>query len=332
MNKPWTPEDSKTAFNQRDLGLSCAEIGKLMGRSKDSIQKLLMRKGSPKVEVVAAPLSEREEYWKKEAARLEKQLASGKHEHTATDILVERAVELAPVSYTPPVPVIREIGKSSGSPQSAVLMLSDTHIGQVTHPDQTLGFGGYNFELFLRRLARLERSIFSILQDHTTTNIPEIVVALLGDMIHGNLNHAAEAAQPNTLFSQFYCAGHAIAQFLNNLSALAPIRVKTVVGNHPRWGTQKKMPTENRFSNLDCFLYSYIQALVRDNPRIDMTLDKQPFSLFDIQGWGFYAGHGDHLRGGDKMLGIPNHAVGRNISMTTQLFQKAGWFLGLFFD
>lgn len=202
-------------------------------------------------------------------------------------------------------------------------MFSDTHIGQVVTPEQTLGLGGYDFEIFLRRLARLERGVQSILMDHTTTKVPEIVVAMLGDMLHGNLAHAVEAGQLNTLFSQYFQAGHAIAQFLRNISRIAPVRVHTAVGNHPRWGTQKKMPTTNRFSNLDQFLYAYIQALLSNEPRVRIVLDEQPFSRFQVQGWNFLAGHGDHLRGGDKNLGIPNHAIGRNVQVHSQLAMRA---------
>jgi hypothetical protein len=198
-------------------------------------------------------------------------------------------------------------------------MFSDTHIGQVVSPDQTLGLGNYNFEIFLRRLARMEQAVVSILQDHTTTEVNEIVVAMMGDMLHGALVHSVEAGQHSTLFEQFYSAGHAIAQLFRNLSTLAPIRVHTAVGNHPRWQNQSRMPTDNRFSNLDEFLYAYVAALLRDCPRVAINIDKQPFSRFDIQGWHFLAGHGDTLRGGDKNLGIPNHAIGRNVQVHSQL-------------
>ncbi len=204
-----------------------------------------------------------------------------------------------------------------------MLLLSDTHIGKVVKPEQTLGLGEYNFPEFLRRLKRLEESVFSILTDHTTTRVPEIVVALLGDMLDGALDHAAECGHVNTVLSQFYQGGHALAQFLARLSTLAPLRVYGVVGNHTRWQNQRKMPTENRNSNYDMMLYLYVQALVREIPRIECRFDEQPFSLFDVQGWRFYAGHGDNLRGGDKMLGIPNHAIGRNVGTNSQLFIRA---------
>jgi hypothetical protein len=271
----------------------------------------------------SADLTSDEKFWKKEAERLRQRLAESDHKQTATEKLIEKIESLAPTAYPKPdfkwaVPAHR---KKSSQSQSAVLIFSDTHIGQVVKSTQTLGLGEYNFELFLRRLARLERSILSILQDHTTTHVPEIVIAMLGDMVHGNLQHAVEAGQVNTLFTQFYSAGHAIAQFFLRLSAFAPVRVHTAVGNHPRWGTQKKMPTDNRYSNLDQFLYAYVAALTKGS-RVTIELTEQPFTIFDVQGFVFHGGHGDHLKGGDRMLGIPNHSIGRNVSATTQLFSR----------
>jgi hypothetical protein len=318
---PWTTGENDNLTKWTAEGLPTSQIAYRLGRSLRSVTSHLW--AVRKNEKVAAD-SPREDYWRKQAEEAQRKLRSRTHDDTAVDVLVEKIIELAPTSYSPlpPGPVLRP--SNGGRPQSAVLMFSDTHIGQVIHRDQMLDLGSYNFELFLRRLARLERSVFSILNDHTTTEVPEIVIAMLGDMIHGNLAHAVEAGQVNTLFTQFYAAGHAIAQFFRNLSSIAPLRIETAVGNHPRWGTQRKMPTENRYSNLDQFLYAYVQALLRDVPTVHFNLTKQPFALFDVQGHHFYAGHGDHMRGGDKILGVPNHAIGRNLSTTAQTFSAAG--------
>ena len=101
------------------------------------------------------------------------------------------------------------------------------------------------------------------------------------------------------------------------------VQIETVVGNHTRWQNQKKMPTENRFSNLDMFLYALTEALTKDIKNIRWNLNSQPAALFEVQGFIFKALHGDTWRGGDKALGIPNHAIGREISTTVQLFAKA---------
>jgi uncharacterized protein YejL (UPF0352 family) len=265
----------------------------------------------------------RVDYWKARAKELSREVAKLKESRTAVDVLVEQAVELAPSSYSTSPAIAQAPTKGVSSPQSAVLLLSDTHIGAVITPEQTLGFGEYNFDVFLHRLKRLENSVISVLSDHTTTDITELVVPVLGDMIDGALTHSAEVGQVNTLFSQFYSAGHALTQFFRNLSAFVPkVRVYTCVGNHPRWGTQKRMPTKNRYSNLDQFLYAYMAALLRDNTKIEFTINQQPFAEFKVQGFNFLAAHGDHLSGGDKALGIPSHSIGRNVSAGAQIRLK----------
>jgi hypothetical protein len=177
----------------------------------------------------------------------------------------------------------------------------------------------------LARLKFYEDAIVSILQDHTTTEIPEIVLVINGDMIDGQLNHGAEAGQHNTVFSQFYGAGHAIAQFIRAVAAHAPkMRVYNTAGNHPRWSNQHKMPTTNRFSNMDIVLSAFLEALTRDISNVEWHLDQQPFARFQVFDFVLQALHGDTLRGGDKAMGVPSHSVGRLISATTSLCEKNG--------
>lgn len=288
-----------------------------MGRTVRSVDRKI---DSLDLRSAHTPEDNRETFWKKRALDAEAQLTKIDQAKTATDILVEDVRSVAPVAYAarPASRMTTSRGKSSA--QSAVLIFSDTHVGAKHREEQTLGFGEYSFDTFRRRLKRLEDAVASILSDHTTTKIDELVIPMIGDMIDGALQHAAECGQVNPLFSQFYGAGHAIAQFFLNLSEMVPsVRVYTCVGNHPRWGTQKKMPTKNRFSNLDQFLYAYVEALLHDNPRIQFNLNQQPFAEFQVKGYNFLAAHGDHLRGGDKALGIPAHAIGRNVSASAQL-------------
>lgn len=264
------------------------------------------------------------DFWKREYQVLEKKYEKAIAQVTVAEQLIELAREVAPVSYSPlPESVPNKPGEDKS--QSAVLILSDTHVGQEISPDQTLGFGGYNVDMFLARLKTVESSITSIVTRHTTTKVDELVVCFGGDLIHGALNHGAEAAQKITLFEQSYFAGHAFAQFLRNLAPLFPkVRAVGTVGNHPRFANQKRMPTENRFSNLDMFTLAYAEALSAGIPNLTWKLDRQPTALFDVQGFKFELLHGDTLRGGDRALGIPNHAVGRHVSGRAQLFGKHG--------
>ncbi len=335
MNHPnWTADEIALAANSE---ITAREVAELTGRSYAAVKtrrQVLHRIGTP---VITAPqaappatyeddvVSTGGDHWKDEYAKLSAKYTRALKENALVDRLVAEISGIAPRSYDT-APACRKLKKSGGgAAQSAVLLFSDTHVGQVISTDQTLGFGGYNFEIFLARLKFLEDRVISILDEHITTEVPELVIAMLGDMLHGALQHSVEAGQVNTLFAQFYGAGHAIAQFLRNIAAHIPrIRIYTTVGNHTRWGHQHKMPADNRYSNLDTFLYAYLAALTADIKNITWNIDKQPFAIFDVNGFVFHAMHGDTLRGGDKALGIPNHSIARNISVTTQLCNKFG--------
>lgn len=339
--KTWTEKDTDILINLTNSGIALPYIAKQLGRTFTSCERKLERlrrskePGLNKQELstrVAASNSLDEDlaikdktFWKRAHDQLLKKYNKLADHQSAVAQLVADVRSLAPKGYDPAPAVILTKERSVSSPQSAVLVLSDTHVGKVVSPDQTLGFGEYDFDVFLARLKYAELAVRSILEDHVTTEVHELVLPILGDMIDGALNHAAEVGQHHTLFQQFYGAGHALAQFIRNLAAIVPkIRVFTAVGNHTRWQNQRKMPTDNRYSNLDHFLYAYLQALTADIPNVYWNLDFQPFCLFEVQGFLFHGSHGDHLRGGDKALGIPNHAVGRAISATAQIFGKAG--------
>lgn len=318
----WTQSAIDQLIKNRNVGVSWRTLAELFETTEDAV-RMCYRTHSPSTPVPAEEDPKRTDYWKRTAGKLAKQVADLEKSRTAVDVLVEQVLECAPKSYTTTVPAVkRKPGQET--PQPAVLLFSDTHIGKIVKPDQTLGMGDYNFQVFLSRLQRLEEAVASIIVGHTTSEVPEIVVAMLGDMLDGALDHSAECGQSNTLLAQYFAGGHAIAQFLSRLSQVAPLRIHTTVGNHTRWQNQHKMPTENRNSNLDQFLYVLIQALTRENKRIQWHLDWQPFTTFQVADHQFFAGHGDNLRGGDKALGIPNHAVGRTVGTMNQLFSRAG--------
>lgn len=324
----------------QDESKSVAEIARLTGRTAKSVKSKRYRLRKNAKKAAAAPakkaptalpnhLEDKTEkdnsYWHDRYKILDREYQKSLKQNVLIDRLIADIKEIAPLSYTPAPKQLLGPAIKNQTPESAVLLFSDTHVGKVVRSAQTLGFSEYNFAIFLARLKYLENRVISILRGHTTAPIAELVIAMLGDMLDGALAHGSEGGLRNVVFNQFYAAGHAIAQFFRNLAAVVPtLRIVTTVGNHTRWGTQKKMPTENRYSNFDHFLYAYIQALTKDIPNIKWTLDEQPFSIFKVQGWTFFGSHGDNLKGGDAAFGIPVHSVARQVNTTTQLFYKHG--------
>lgn len=349
MTKMWNNKELAIAL---EWALSDAQVAAATGRSHTSVQRKRERLRADKRVVIASsapfagyggldpapPMKQAtttmeedasesdNDYWERNYKALKKKYKTVLEEKCLIDRLTEDIKVLAPVSYDPRPPAIPDRNVEH-EPQSACLMLSDSHVGQKVDSDQTLGFGGYDMSVFLARLAKLQHAVVSIVTEHITTRVPELVIWWGGDMLHGNLGHAAEADHVVTLFDQYYEGAHAFAKFIRDVAHVFPlVRCYAVVGNHTRWGTQHKMPTTNRFSNLDMFLYTLAEALTKDIKNVLWYLDAQPMCRFEIQKHSFLGLHGDTLRGGDKALGIPAHAVGRMLNCITQLTQKGGEF------
>lgn len=325
--KEWTIADLEILANHVAEGLTKSQLAKRMGRTTGSIdhgRRQLRQKGAKRTSYAQDLSRVNEGSLSRAYAELQNKYQKALKSNSAVNQLVEKIIACAPRSYET-APAIRTTRKGSGeTPQSSMLLLSDTHIGQVVDPAQTLSYGGYNFQIFLARLKYLEESVISIIENHQVAVTEELLVAMLGDMLHGALVHSVEAGQKNDLFTQYFMGAHAVAQFLRNLAAHVPkLRVKTVVGNHPRWGTQHKMPSDQRYSNGDQFFYALIQALVRDISNIDFPLDKQPMALFEVQNHRFLALHGDTLKGGGT-AGIPALAYAKEVSARSQMFAAMG--------
>ncbi len=337
--KRWTKEETEGLINDLRNGLTYREIAARLKRTIFSVEQRVRtirmeKRGSdityeiPKGMITpqtaeTQPIEPKEVYYKKQFSQIQAELRKLQESLGLEGIITEHIFDIAPKSYeTAPNIYVKPAG--GNTPVSAMLMFSDPHVGKKVEPDQTLGLGNYNADVFLDRLQFLEHSVLNILRDNVVP-LNKFVVAMLGDILDGALNHGNEADQHMTMVQQYYIAGHAIAQFLRNLSPYVPLlEIRTVSGNHARWMNQKRMPTTNRYSNYDTMVYILAEALTRDIPNIKWFIDRQPFCKFELENHEFYASHGDNLRGGDKALGIPNHAVGRQISTTTQLFYKAG--------
>lgn len=175
-----------------------------------------------------------EAYYAKRCKTLELKLTKLIESESVTKRLTDQISSLAPKSYNSAPDNFNTVKNIiSTSPQSAVLLFSDTHIGKEVTPEQTLSFGEYNMGVFLDRLQLLQDTTTSIIEGHTTCNIQELVVVMIGDMLDGGLFHGNEMDQTVSKFGQFYAGGHAIAQFFRALASRVPtLRIETCVGNH----------------------------------------------------------------------------------------------------
>src|ERR1043166_4962529 len=135
----WTESEIATLKLFTESGKTLKEIAAYLKRSVLSVQGQKQQLGivSP---TTARPVPQTPEernagYWREECQRLSKQVSQLSKQQTATEILVDEARALAPTAYTaaPDCHILRKTSKGC-SPQSAVLLLSDCHVGAVVRP------------------------------------------------------------------------------------------------------------------------------------------------------------------------------------------------------
>lgn len=234
------------------------------------------------------------------------------------EIFRERLVPFGPFEPPPRIPPKACEGRIA---ESAVLLIGDPHIGQVVSRSQTGGFGDYSPLRFIERLHHLQETVARMLAPQPDRVTDALHVFLLGDIVHGALQHNAEREDTLLLADQFQLAIWTLFQALVATAAAVPqMHIYTVVGNHGRWPNQKRMPTVNRYSNLDHLVYASLQFAFAQSPleHVQFHLNDSPRQNVTIKNATLQASHGDHLKGGDTQFRIPAHAMAREVNSSAQ--------------
>jgi len=261
------------------------------------------------------------------ARRYKKLLKRVAHEQEIVGEFRDAVIGSIDNGFTVNIPAPLKASRKPGQPEDAVLVISDSHVGKIVTPGHTLGFGNYNPRVFLDRLYFIEQTVSRLLVENVANPISRLNILFLGDLVEGALSHCQEVPNRWLVADQVLLASLAYYQFVARLSRVVPeVVCRGLGGNHSRWQNQKKPPTENRYSNFDFIVLGQIQALLETSGpgNAKFILEEGAQQVFDILNSRIKIAHGDHLSGGDKALGIPAHAMGREVNATTQRYNAIG--------
>jgi hypothetical protein len=351
---PWTKAEIETLRRLSKKGALRPEIEKEMKtRTWNSILNKASRikcsiprpQDSPKAKVAPLPTVKGEMEKAKQdldiehRRRLEKVNKKLAKQRALEDRLVDafsNALATGPITLVPPTIRPTPIHTGKHTPEVAVLVLSDLHVGKQVFKDQTNGYGDYNMLETLRKGAYL-RDKPILLNKEGFIRVRELHVFLLGDIIDGQLDHAEEIPGHELLVDQIYLATLLLYQMLATYCRhFDKVTVSCLGGNHARYPNQKKPPTQGRRSNYDTVVFQNLEAMfdvangngllslpsgsgVAPKPYpITFNIARAADLLVDVNGHRFCLSHGDELKGGDKALGVPSHSIGRKISAWSQ--------------
>lgn len=318
----WTPETHARLIDLYFAGYGAKEIAAMLGRTEHSVRLRLLNSGYssrriktaddlPARAAASADAIEQADlnddgYQARALAELELQQARreerAKIEEVKRQLVEDRIVEefarqlgelpRTPLRVVAPRPPSRDL-----DPLTAVLVVSDAHIGQIVCPQETGEFGCYNPAISVARVRHLELETAAILSRRP---VEKLLVLFAGDIVHGKLMHSLEE-DVVPLSQQVDLAMHLFFQFLTGLSAHAcTVEVHAVCGNHGRFLGQRKMPTERRFSNLDTIFYNSLSALCVHGglENVKFAESVAPRTIIDVGVHRLQLQHGDQVRGG----------------------------------
>lgn len=186
-----------------------------------------------------------------------------------------------------------------GTPEHAVLVLSDAHVGQAFSKEETGGINEYNVETFVRRSANLRAAVVEIACNlHSKMYpIPELHVVSLGDIVQGS-NLGGDWGPAYTamdVVAQTEQASLTISDMLSTWAGcFEKVHFYGVVGNHGRAGASKN--SDKVAANFDNTVYGLIKGQMSKQPNVSVEFDKSWWRLVDVNGTSFMAIHGDAVR------------------------------------
>ncbi len=342
----WTKNEVGKLLRMLESGHPAAVMAQLLGRSEASVRHKILNLGFSSRQVLESdgfsrsdgpPFADELEVAEDEIAlkavqemeRTETRRAvrdivhDGKLDILESRILEQFRLQLGNIPVRIEIPPLPSSGfNREPTCDTAVLVISDCHIGQVVDPRELDATSAYNPAVYLNRLAQLETNVQEILQSHP---VEELVVLLAGDIVHGRLGHSLEDDLTLPVATQVDLALHSLTHVIGRLAAQVPkVKIHSVAGNHGRWPGTRKVPTDRRWSNLDTIVAQSLQALCEatlPNVRFDERISSR--RIVEVGDFRILLLHGDQLRGGPYAATGVQRELGRWLLRSAQQGQRA---------
>ena len=217
---------------------------------------------------------------------------------------VKRFVEtLGPISIpTSPVSALEPQAKApvkEGHTEDAVLVISDTHFGDVIRPDDTSGFPEFDLTIAGNRFGYIADKAKKILAMHRAMYpIKKLYIPVLGDIGNGDLH---DAPKSNRLFipAQIHFSFNMVCAMIEDMYTLISagvieeIVLLFSVGNHMRMAEDKKMPTKFQAQRtFDWLIYQFVIEKFKGRPGVTIHDTMSPFIFENIRGHRYMFNHG----------------------------------------
>jgi len=164
--------------------------------------------------------------------------------------------------------------------KTAIVQLSDLHIGEVVTLEDTLDSNEYNVEICSQRLWKYAKKVRSLLGD----SVSKIVVACTGDLLNSDRRIDEMLTNADSRSETFIQAIQIISGFLLDLARYYNIEVVSVFGNESRF--DQDIPYRDPIHNFDFLIHKFLSMyLSQHSDRIKfMDVSRNYEKLYNIYG------------------------------------------------
>lgn len=201
--------------------------------------------------------------------------------------------------------------------EEAIILLSDSHVGEIVSSDEMNNLGDYDFDIFEKRMDHLVKKTIEISGGH---GIRKIHVFGLGDYVSGIIHDELAESGQETIIEWVTVAARSFSKFLLMLAGeFDQVQFVSVVGNHGR--LQKQVRYKRKYANWDFVTSMLVREMISDQKNIKCNIPKSFFTTVEVMGKYFLLMHGDSVK---SYRGVPYYGVERAVSELYQLLDKSG--------
>lgn len=208
-------------------------------------------------------------------------------------------------AVTPP----RPSGEGKTRAHEFLALMSDAHYGEVVEPSEALGLS-YNADIAKRRMEHYRDIIirFKELRE-PSYNIDKLTVAVLGDMLSGNIHDELRVYNEKNMTEQVTDMTRILHDFAGDFAGEFPqVEFIIIPGNHPR--LQKKPEFKKKWDNWEMAMGEAFKLAVEVGPleNVTVTVPHSMIHIHEVFGSRIAMLHGDGIKS-NSFAGIPFYGM-----------------------
>ena len=305
----WSKDEVKVLEKNFTL-MTNPELAKKLDRSIDSVERKMYRLGLKKSDMADKNLPVEQQVEIDEVVKAQSKktkVIKKKYQYLLDkiDILEKERSVVYRLSEKPhTISILPEV--PNGSEATAFIIASDWHYEETVKSEVVSGLNKYNLNIAHQRITKFFQGglrLYDLMRKDV--KIKNIVLALLGDFITGNIHEEfleTCSLQPMDAIWEVYEEIVSGIDFLLKNSD-ANLIIPCVSGNHPRITKQIHYSTESG-NSIEYFMYRSIAKHYEGNKRVQVKVAKGYHCYLDIYGKVIRFHHGHAIRYGGGVGGI----------------------------